>query len=85
MKHARKDMRLAKSFTIETTLIEYVEETKGDVSASERVNELLRRAMIQEQYDKLGAEDAEFFAVAKAGRAEAKSFQKAALRTFRRD
>ena len=57
-------MRLAKSFTIETTLIEYVEETKGDVSASERVNELLRRAMTQEQYDKLGAEDAEFFAVA---------------------
>ncbi len=64
MKHARKDTRLAKSFTIETTLIEYVEETKGDVSASERVNELLRRAMTQEQYDKLGAEDAEFFAVA---------------------
>ena len=78
-------MKLAKNFTIGPDLIKYVEETKGDASASERVNELLRRAMTQEQYDKLGAEDAEFFAVAKAGRAEAKSFQKAALRTFSRD
>ena len=78
-------MRLAKSFTIEPDLNEYVEETKGDASASERVNELLRRAMIQEQYDRLEAEAAEFFADAQADRAEAKSFQKASLRTFGRD
>jgi hypothetical protein len=81
-------MRLAKSFTIEPDLNEYVEETKGDTSASERINGLLRRAMIQEQYDKLEAEAAEFFADAGAtgaDRAEAKSFQKASLRTFGRD
>ena len=78
-------MRLAKSFTIEPDLNEYVEETKGDASASERVNELLRRAMVQEQYDRLEAEAAEFFGSIKAGRAEAKSFQKASLRAFGRD
>ncbi len=78
-------MRLAKSFTIEPDLNEYVEETKGDASASERVNELLRRAMVQEQYDRLEAEAAEFFADAQADRAEAKSFQKASLRAFGRD
>lgn len=81
-------MRLAKSFTIEPDLNEYVEETKGDTSASERINRLLRRAMIQEQYDKLEAEAAEFFAdTATTGtdRAETKSFQSASLRTFGRD
>jgi hypothetical protein len=31
-------MRLAKSFTIEADIKEYVDETKGDRSASERVN-----------------------------------------------
>jgi hypothetical protein len=78
-------MRLAKSFTIESDLNEYVEETKGDASASERVNELLRRAMVQEQYERLEAEAAQFFADAQADRTEAASFQKAALRTFGRD
>jgi hypothetical protein len=53
--------------------------------ASERVNELLRLAMIQEQYERLRAEAAEFFAHAHSERAEAKEFQKASLRTFGRD
>jgi hypothetical protein len=77
-------MRLAKSFTIEPDINEYVDQTKGDASASERVNELLRRAMIQEQYERLEAEAAEFFADAQADRTETKSFQRAALRTFGR-
>jgi hypothetical protein len=78
-------MRLAKSFTIEPEINEYVDETKGDRSASERVNELLRRAMLQEQYDRLEAEAAAFFSDTAAGRDEAKSFQKASLRSFGRD
>jgi hypothetical protein len=78
-------MRLAKSFTIEPDINEYVDETKGDSSASERINTLLRRAMLQEKYDALAAEAAKFFADPKAGRAEAKAFQKIALRTFGRD
>ena len=81
-------MRIAKSFTIEAELNEYVEETKGDASASERINQLLRRAKVQEEYDRLELEAAEFFADASskgADRAEAKSLQKASLRTFGRD
>ena len=78
-------MRLAKSFTIEADINEYVDETRGDRSASERVNELLRRAMVQEQDDSLEAEAAEFFGCTKMDRAEAKAFQKASLRTFGRD
>jgi hypothetical protein len=77
-------MRISKSFTIEQDLSDYVDETKGDRSASDRVNELLRRAMLREQHDKLAAEAAEFFADLKKDRAESKAFQKAALRTFSR-
>jgi hypothetical protein len=78
-------MRLAKSFTIESEINSYVDETKGERSASERVNELLRRAMLQEQQERLAAEAAEFFADADGDRAESRVFQKAALRTFGRD
>ena len=78
-------MRIAKSFTIEPDLSTYVAETKGPRSASERVNELLRRAMLQEQSEQLAAEAAEFFAEAQTGRAETKDFQRASLRTFSRD
>ena len=62
-----------------------MDETKGNRSASDRVNELLRRAMMQEQYDRLEAEAAAFFAEAKADRSETKAMQKEALRTFGRD
>ena len=78
-------MRVPKSFTLEEELSDYVDETKGQRSASDRVNELLRRAMLQEQYDRLEAEAAEFFADANAERAETRALQKAALRTFKRD
>jgi hypothetical protein len=78
-------MRISKSFTIEPDISRYVDETKGERSASDRVNELLRLAMIQEQYDRLAAEAAEFFADAETNRAATKAFQKASLRTFGRD
>ncbi|MGC1417852.1 MAG: hypothetical protein WA817_21370 [Candidatus Acidiferrum sp.] len=78
-------MRLAKSFTIEPDINDYVDETKGDRSASDRINELLRRAILQEQYDRLEAEAAAFFVGAKADRSETKALQKAALRTFGKD
>ncbi len=79
-------MRLAKTFTIEPDINDYVGEAKGDRSASERINELLRRAILEEQYERLDAEAAAFFADdSKADRAETKAMQKASLRTFRRD
>lgn len=81
----RPSMRLAKTFTIEPDINDYVDETKGERSASERVNELLRRAMLQEQYDRLEAEAAAFFADSGAARTETQAMQKASLRTFSRD
>lgn len=75
-------MRMAKSFTIESAVNDYVDTTKGNRSASERVNELLRRAIAQEQYERLEAEAAEFFSASKTDRAETKAFQKESLRVF---
>jgi Flp pilus assembly protein TadD len=73
---------LAKSFTIEPEINEYVDETKGDRSASDRANELLRRAMLQEQYDRREAEAEAFFSDAKGDRDEARSFPKASLQSI---
>ena len=79
-------MRVAKSFTIDPEITEYVAETKGEQSASERVNELLRRAILEEQYERLEAEAKTFYAIAAAkDRKETRAFQRVAIRTFKRD
>lgn len=79
-------MRTSRSFTIEPEIDEYVASTRGDQSASERVNELLRRAIVLEQQERLEREASIFFSDARnAGRKEARAFQKAAARTLARD
>jgi len=78
--------RMIKTYTIDPELDEYVVATKGARSASERVNALLRRAMIQERDEKLEAEAAAFFSAARGKRRKGTlDFQEAALRTFDRD
>ena len=78
-------MRLPKSFMVDREINKYVDSTKGERSASERVNELLKRAILEEQYDRLEAEAAAFFAEARSSRVETRAFQKASLRSFDRD
>ena len=51
-------MRTSKSFTIEQEIDEYVANTRGARSASDRVNELLKRAILQERLEKLEEEAA---------------------------
>ncbi|MFZ0771626.1 MAG: hypothetical protein ACLP56_12485 [Candidatus Sulfotelmatobacter sp.] len=78
--------KLAKTYTIDPEIGDYVAATKGGRSASERVNALLKRAIIQERDEKLEAEAAAFFATAQGKRRKAAlDFQEAALRTFDRD
>jgi hypothetical protein len=79
-------LRMIKTYTIDPEIDEYVVATKGERSASERVNGLLRRAMLQERDEKLEAEAAAFFAAAQGKRRKGTlDFQEAALRTFNRD
>ncbi len=54
-------MRKAKSFTISDEILTEIASTKGAGSTSERVNELLRRALELERRERLELEAAEFF------------------------
>ena len=58
MKQANK---IVKSYTIEAELSTYIERTRAERSASERVNELLRRGMADEMHASLEAAAREFF------------------------
>src|SRR5208337_1116071 len=70
-----KATRSSKSFTIDRSILDYLQRTRSSHSRSERVNELLRRAILEEQYEALEKEAAEFFAaVGKSERAESKAF-----------
>ena len=77
--------KLPKTYTIEPEVDQYVEATKGARSASKRVNELLKRAILQEKYDRLEREAADFFATETANRSESKAIQHASRRTLERD
>jgi hypothetical protein len=78
--------KIAKSFTLEREVSEYVAHTKGEQSASERVNQLLKRAMLQERYDRLEAEAEMFFASVKPAEQKAsRAFQAASIRSITRD
>jgi len=76
--------RVAKSYTIEPEVESYVTSTRGDRSASQRVNELLKRGIAQEKYEQLEREAAAFFG-SETSRTETKEFQKATRRTLERD
>jgi hypothetical protein len=85
-KHMSSSSRITKSFTLEPEVTDYVARTKGAQSASERVNQLLKRAMLQERYDRLEAEAEAFFASVKdTERKETRAFQVASIRSITRD
>jgi ABC-type lipopolysaccharide export system ATPase subunit len=77
-------MRIPKTLTVEESLLAEVEQTKGDRSTSERVNQLLARALELERQDKLERDAALFYSGAEDRQGE-RSFQKASLRSITRD
>ena len=79
-------MRSSRSFTVDRAILDYLQRTRSGRSRSERVNELLRRAILEEQYEALEKEAAEFFAAAgKTERAESKAFASASRRSISRE
>jgi len=79
-------MRYSKSFTVDRSILDYLQRTRSGRSRSDRVNELLRRAILEEQYEALEREAAGFFAgVGKTERAESKAFARASRRSLERD
>ena len=80
-----KPRRDSRSFTIDRPILEYLQRTRSNRSRSERANELLRRAILQEQYEALEKEAVAFYAFPrKTERAESKAFALASHRALTR-
>jgi thymidylate kinase len=80
-----KATRPSKSFTIDISILDYLQRTRSRRSRSERVNQLLGRAILAEQYEALEREAAEFFvASAETERREARAFAAASRRSLER-
>ena len=79
-------MRIPKTFTLEESILADVERSRGGRSASDRVNELLKRGLDQEKRDELEREAAHFYALeSRKNRSEERAFQKAAVRSLTRE
>jgi Arc/MetJ family transcription regulator len=79
-------MRKRATFTVDEELLERIENTKGEHSASERVNELLRHGLKAEKYQRLAQEAAVFFKKPDPDeRAERRAFGKATKRALSKD
>jgi hypothetical protein len=77
-------VRKTRSFSLDPDLLSQIESTKGNVSASERVNQLLEYALQMERKASLHKEAAEFFAGAPQDRDERQAFQRASLQSWKR-
>jgi predicted lipoprotein len=80
-------MRKRATFTVDEEILRKIDATKNGRSASERVNELLRRAFRAEKREQLEREAAAFFAQPETAeeRAERKAFLKLTKRSWARD
>jgi len=79
-------MRIPKTFTLEESILADVERSRGGRSASDRVNELLKRGLDQEKRDELERDAAHFYALKRQkNRSEERASQKAAVRSFTRE
>ena len=81
----RSAVRKTRSFSLDPDVLTEVERTKGEASASERVNQLLKYALEMERKASLYQEAADFFSSAPDDREERRAFQKANLRTWARE
>ncbi len=76
--------RTAKTLSLEKELLQEVEQSKGKVSTSERVNQLLRAGLKAERQRSLQEEAAKFFQ-SEEDRAERRAFQSASVRSIARE
>jgi hypothetical protein len=81
----RSAVRKTRSFSLDPEVLDQVERTKGQASASERVNHLLKYALEMEQKANLYQEAAQFFSTAPDDHEERRAFQKASLQTWSRE
>jgi hypothetical protein len=81
-----KPTKLSKCFTMDPGVLSYLVKTSEGRSLSGRLNELLQRAILEEQYAQLEQEAEEFFSgTRKRSRKESRAFQKASARSVARE
>jgi len=78
-------MRIPRSFTLDPMVVSYIEDTRGDSSASERANELLQCAIREEEYKRFEREAASFYRQKAEDRSEVRAVQKLSLRAVAKD
>jgi hypothetical protein len=76
--------RVAKTFSLEKDLLQLIEQTRGSISSSQRVNELLKAGLEAEMRRRLEQEAAEFFNT-ENDRAERRAFQSASIKALSRE
>lgn len=81
----RQAVRKTRSFSLDQDVLSEVERTKGDTSASERVNQLLKYALETERKASLYQEAAQFFGDGAKDRQERRVFQKAGIKSWSRE
>jgi predicted secreted protein len=77
--------RTTKTFSLETEVLKEIERTKGDASASERVNNLLKTGLEVERVRRLENEASAFFSDDAEDRSSRKAFQSASVKAAFRD
>ena len=80
----RSKLRKTQSYSLDPGIVAEIQRTKGQSSASERVNQLLEYALEMERKASLSQEAAEFFADAPDDRQQRRAFQKASLKSWAR-
>ncbi|MFZ0802870.1 MAG: hypothetical protein WBQ09_06880 [Terriglobales bacterium] len=78
-------MRIPKTITVEESILADLERSRGNRSTSERINELLKRALEHEARENFEREAALFYSKNENDRAERRAFQKASIRSLERD
>jgi hypothetical protein len=79
-------MKPSTSYTLDKSVLDYVAETQGEKSKSQRVNELLSFAIEQEQLAALEQQAEKFFSDPRNDdRKNTRAWQKAAIRVQARD
>jgi hypothetical protein len=81
----RPAVRKTRSFSLDPELLSEIERTRGQVSASERVNQLLQYALDMERKASLYKEAAEFFGHGAQDAEERRAFRQAGLRSWERE
>jgi hypothetical protein len=77
--------RITKTFSLDTQVLKEIERTKGNASASERVNNLLKAGLEVERLRLLENEVSAFFSADVEDRSSRKDFQTASVKAVFRD